>query len=123
MNSNEIKEITAYEFNGKIYKTKDLAVKAQMKGSSKVIFELTMPNVGSWNGQWSGRDNKYTIECKLPKDKLHLIGQSFYYNFGDGWGASVSCRLKGTEKATKKFCGYEWMVRSIIKNESIKLDK
>ena len=119
----EIKAVEAFEFNGKIYKTKELALKAKNKGASKVIFELTMPNVGSWNGNWTGANKKYTIEVKLPKDKLHLIGQSFYYNFGDGWGANVSCRLKGTEKPTNVFCGYEWMVRSIIKNEKIVLEK
>ena len=54
---------------------------------------------------------------------MHLIGESFYYNFGDGWGAKITCRAKGTEKPTKKFCGYEWMVRSIIKNGSIILER
>lgn len=120
---NEIKTVEAFEFNGKIYKTRELALKAKTKGASKVIFELTMPNVGSWNGNWTGANKKYTVELKLPKDKLHLIGQSFYYNFGDGWGANVSCRLKGTEKPTNIFCGYEWMVRSIIKNDKIILEK
>lgn len=119
----DITEVKAYEYNGKIYKTRELALKAKNKGASKVIFELTMPNVGSWNGQWSGKDNKYTIETKLTKDKMHLIGGSFYYNFGDGWGANITCRLKGTEKPTKKFCGYEWMVRSIMNRGSIILER
>jgi len=114
-----IKEVQAYEFDGRLYKTRDLANKAKERGSRKVIFELSMPNVGSWDGRWRGSKSKYTVESKLPKDKLHLIGKSFYYNFGDGWGASVSCRLKSRERPTNKFCGYEWMVKSIIKNEKI----
>ena len=115
-----IKKVEAYEFNGKLYKSEFDAEKAKSKGSLIVIFELTMPNVGSWNGQWSGKDKKYTVKRKLPKDKKHLIGKSFYYNFGDGWGASVFCRLANREKPTNIFCGYEWMVASIIKNECIK---
>ena len=26
-----------------------------------VCFELSMPNVGSWNGKWSGEDRRYII--------------------------------------------------------------
>jgi len=88
----------------------------------RVMFELTMPNVGSWNGQWNGRDSKYTIAHKLlKKDDNRIIGKSFYYNFGDGWGANVEVREAFLrEKATNKFCGYEWMIKSILKNGVIK---
>jgi len=57
----------------------------------RLIAELTMPNVGSWNGQWSGKNNKYTLVFSRTKNKKneHFIG-NYYYNFGDGWGCK--CR-------------------------------
>jgi len=102
----------------------------------RLIFELTMPNVGSWNGKWTGANDKYTIAYKPNKVDLkklpHLIkiidklkqGQNsnFYYNFGDGWGANVEVRLsKHREKATNKFCGYEWMIKSILEKGKIEI--
>ena len=84
------------------------------------IFELIMPNVGSWNGKWSGSSKNFTIKKRLPKEKEHLIGKSFYYDFGDGWGARIVCRAPILrERATGEFCGYTWMIDSILKNERI----
>jgi WD40 repeat protein len=61
-----------------------------------ICFELSMPNVGSWNGRWSGEGRCYARICKFGRSKTTkeqaakiLAGESFYYNFGDGWGASV----------------------------------
>lgn len=88
----------------------------------RVMFELTMPSNNSWNGKWSGENNKYTISKSLRKDKEHLIGQNFSYNFGDGWVANVECRLAlSREKASNKFCGYNWMIDSILWNGEIKI--
>lgn len=99
-----------------------------------LTFELTMPNVGSWNGQWTGSDKKYFI-VKSVSDRFFesnvkqlLNGKdvaSFYYNFGDGWGVNIE--LKSVTKAeqtrakknSKGFCGYEWMVDSIINHGEI----
>ena len=88
-----------------------------------ILFTLTMPNINTWNNTWSGVGNIY---AKTRPNKLvpnEVVGKSFYYNFGDGWGANVSCRLKGTEKPTNLFCGYNWMIRSIIQNNKIILEK
>lgn len=59
-------------------------------------FELTMPNVGSWNSKWTGADKRYYVIKKISKryfDAQEFFAQlkqagrdSFYYNFGDGWG-------------------------------------
>ena len=88
-------------------------------------FQLTMPNCGSWNGNWSGQDKKYyfhRIVSGAVGEKL-LDGKptkSWYYNFGDGWGANVSVEIidskvkKAREKVSAGFCGYEWMVREIL---------
>jgi len=91
-----------------------------------LLFELTMPNVGSWNGKWTGEKNVYAVKSSLSKKQVTaLLGdkeqESWYYNFGDGWGVNISCRIVTSAEATRVmkrssgFCGYEWMVTSIIK--------
>jgi hypothetical protein len=91
-----------------------------------------MPNVNSWNGRWSGEGRNYTICYTLCRKGAKELGKkildvgSFYYNFGDGWGASISVtEIPTKDKAKYKrksagFCGYDWMVRSIIDNLEIK---
>lgn len=95
-------------------------------------FELTMPNRGSWNGKWSGQDKKYFIIRSISmkyirsKDFLHRLTlsvnrrENFYYRWSDGWGANVcvevidSAEAKRRRKLSSGFCGYDWMVDSII---------
>lgn len=100
-----------------------------------VSFELTMPKVGSWNGKWSGEENKYFEIRSFSKKEIENSGsllnlivmpsKSFYYNFGDGWGANVKAEVINYPEAKKRrrissgFCGYEWMIDSIIKNDKI----
>lgn len=83
----------------------------------RLIAELTMPNVGSWNGKWTGERERYTKAISAPaKDAEKLIG-SYYYNFGDGWGANVEIRkAEPRERVTNNFCGYDWMISSIKNN-------
>ena len=92
-----------------------------------IVFELTFPNRGSWNGKWSGEKDKHIIvkkDYQVPKDR---IGKSYYYDFGDGWGASISVqRMNGNDKEYRRlkkknagFCGYDWMIDSIIINDEI----
>ena len=88
-------------------------------------FELTMPNIGSWNGKWTGSDKKYFV-IKRMKDKVadkimegaesipiyegfssKCIGSSpprknYYYNFGDGWGANICVEQVDAKEAAKK---------------------
>ena len=100
--------------------------------SMTLVFELSMPNVGSWNGNWTGANDCHVIIQKFGSSKKgiakaqELIDNSpYYYNFGDGWGASISVRcvsgpeIKSLKKANRGFCGYEWMVRSIKENGAI----
>lgn len=91
-----------------------------------ILFTLSMPNVGSWNGQWSGAGGRYAKTRKTPsKERLDLIfkgkdSASFYYNFGDGWGASVHAKIVTAAEANKAmhqsqgFCGYDWMIDEIM---------
>lgn len=92
------------------------------------IFELSMPNRGSWNGGWSGERDKYVRHRQLPlKGSTNVKnGSNHYYNFGDGWGANISVTIVDGVKAknqsikgSKGFCGYEWMIDSILNHGKI----
>ena len=60
----------------------------------------------------------------LPKDR---IGKTYSYDFGDGWVACISViKLNGNDKEYRQlkkrnagFCGYNWMVDSIIVYDEI----
>ena len=95
-------------------------------------FELTMPNVGSWNGKWTGESKKYFVVRKVNDDVANIIfkndtllQENFYYRFGDGWGANVCVEVVDFKEAQKRrrksagFAGYEWMIDSIIKHNEI----
>ena len=94
---------------------------------SALIFELSMPNLASWNGRWSGEGNVNAIvksmgSSKKAKAKIAglLQAKSWYHSFGDGWAASVSVReansseARAMRKKTRGFCGYDWMVNNIL---------
>lgn len=100
----------------------------------KVSFRLTMPNVASWNGKWTGADKKYyrikSFTSKKDKERIEqlLKGRdwaSWYYRWEDGWGASVIMQVIDAAEARKRlkqsagFCGYEWMIDSILKHDAI----
>ena len=93
-----------------------------------IVFELTFPNRGSWNSRWSGENDRHIITKKDSQVPADRIGQSYYYSFGDGWGACVSVRkMNGNDseyrqlkKCNAGFCGYGWMVDSIIVNNEIR---
>ena len=93
----------------------------------RVEFRLTMPSCGSWNGQWSQEKSLHTKICQIKEDKIEKLGivngTSWYYNFGDGWGASISARVMEKGERAKKsagFCGYDWMIDSIIEHNKIR---
>ena len=108
-----------------------------------ISFKLTMPNVGSWNGKWTGANNNYyiikSVSNKYFKENIEKLFEgkqtnNFYYNFGDGWRANIELeRIDCTEgrkrrKESKGFAGYDWMVDSIIKcgvidHKTIDIDK
>ncbi len=99
-----------------------------------IQFTLSMPNVGSWNGRWSGREKLYAVVRSFTGRrgqavaKAMLAKKSYYYNFGDGWGASVriseiaSHEARRVRKASQGFCGYEWMIDSIVRDGGIYTD-
>jgi hypothetical protein len=45
-------------------------------------FEITMPNVGSWNGSWSGKNNAhFAFRTLSKKDVLKILNGSDDRNF------------------------------------------
>jgi len=87
------------------------------------VFILTMPNRNSWNNKWTG-DGRGFYVVKRYTDKSPVLecvdkSNSHYYNFGDGWGASVEIKRVAREEAAKYkkrsegFQGYNWMVDQI----------
>lgn len=89
----------------------------------KVIFELSMPSNNSWNGKWSGDGASYTVAKVLTAEKAASLKPRYTYSFGDGWVAAVSIRdAAPREKPTNRFCGYEWMIHSILSRNMITAD-
>jgi len=93
-----------------------------------LVFELSMPNRGSWNGRWSGENDCYCIVKSIAsKEKCEalLAERSWYYDWDDGWGASISVKAVDASTARKYrknsrgFCGYDWMVDSILAHGAI----
>lgn len=98
-----------------------------------IVFELTMPNVGSWNGHWSGENDKHIIvkdeRYLRPKQKENLPKileqENFWYRWDDGWTACISVSkmfakdANKLKKQSRGFYGYDWMVESILKNGEI----
>lgn len=86
-----------------------------------IVFYLSMPGKGSWNGKWSGEGRLYarvSYERAVPRI---LWGKSYFYRWDDGWEACVSVEkvpaseARKIKKASVGFCGYDWMIRSIMK--------
>ena len=97
-----------------------------------LCFKLSMPGISSWNGKWSGSDDFYAVvknigSTKKAKEKGKEILKTGYYtySFGDGWRAGIDVtevNSKDTRKIrakSKGFCGYDWMVDSILMDGKI----
>ena len=97
-----------------------------------LAFELSMPNVGSWNGKWTGAGRPYVKVVNLgqsQKAKVKaqpILDKGYYrYDFGDGWAAGISVKAVTPREAgqlrrkSQGFCGYDWMVESIMQDGCI----
>jgi len=98
-----------------------------------LCFTLSMPNVGSWNGKWTGANNLYARIINFGKSKKatgkaqKILDKGYYhYNFGDGWSAGITIKQVDAKeankirRASKGFCGYDWMIDSIREHGIIK---
>jgi len=91
-----------------------------------LAFYLSMPGCPSWNGKWSGEGNLYvivkTFRSKKDIEKAERIKEKKYYSYRweDGWMAGIrieevdSNKAKKLRNKSKGFCGYDWMVDTII---------
>ena len=91
-----------------------------------LAFRLNMPGVNSWNGRWSGegRDHVKVVTFRgkagNAKGQQILSHGSYHYDFGDGWRARIdvekidSARAARIRRGQPTFCGYCWMVDSIL---------
>lgn len=92
-----------------------------------LAFELSMPNIGSWNGKSSGDDNKYIVTKTFRgkqdiENAIKIRDKGYYhYSWGDGWGAGIRVTQVDASEAARLrkrsagFCHYNWMIDSIIK--------
>ena len=88
----------------------------------RIEFRLSMPNVGSWNGRWSGEGRNYTIVRKISDSWVSKLlsgknSASWSHRWGDGWSAHISARIVPVGERLKKsdgFYGYDWMVSNIL---------
>lgn len=88
-----------------------------------LCFELDMPKVNTWNGQYTGAKNKRYIFCKLLDKYAQPIldgPKEHLYDFEDGWMARVAVsavtakQRREMEKVNCGFGRYDWMVSEIV---------
>jgi hypothetical protein len=93
---------------------------------TRVEFKLAMPNKGSWDNKWSGESRNYTLVKELDDDRAtQLDGRSWSYGWPDGWRAEITARLvheASTLPPSHGFHGYDWMVESILRYDTIYAD-
>lgn len=93
-------------------------------------FKLSMPGCPSWNGKWSGEGRNYVIVRDFSKKSDNIANDilkngDYGYSWSDGWYASInvsevtSKEKRQLKKNSNGFCGYDWMIDSIIKNGKI----
>ena len=94
-----------------------------------IVFELSMPNKGSWNGRWS-QEGQLFVRTRPERDvPRECWDKSFYHRWDDGWTACVTttrmtaAEARKLERKTKGFCGYDWMIESIIRHGDIRYER
>lgn len=90
-----------------------------------IAFTLTMPGRNTWNGRWSGDEDLFVVIKNFRKPPTAFKLGYYSYNFGDGWQAAINVQevtspaARKMRKQSKGFCGYEWMIDSIIRDGQI----
>lgn len=106
------------------------SIEIRPRGSMHFAFTLSMPGVNSWNGRWSGENRVHarvkSFSARSWKEKLVKLVGYHTYSFGDGWMAGVDVTVvdadtkKKLQKASAGFCGYDWMIDSLIHHGEIR---
>jgi hypothetical protein len=100
------------------------------RGNMHFAFILSMPSNNSWNGRWTGEEQVWarvkSFSSRDFKEKLVKLVGDHRYAFGDGWVACVTVEVVEADekrKLLKKsagFCGYDWMINSLIDHGEIR---
>ena len=87
-------------------------------------FKLSFPVFNTWNNQFTGAGKDYSVKRNVKKDIATKIlkKKNFSYNFKDGWVTNIEVE-QSRKKVSNTFYCYEWMVDSIIKNNTIIIEK
>jgi hypothetical protein len=109
--------------------TTDQRVEIRPRGSMHFAFTLSMPSTGGAS-RWSGEERVYvrvkSFTQRSWKETLAKLVGYHSYAFGDGWRAAVTVRVVDADekkKLLKKsagFCGYDWMINSLIDHGEIR---
>jgi len=84
---------------------------------TEILFELSLPNNSSVRDIYA-RTVKGIARGKNKYPNLEEKG--YYYKFSNGYGAHINVRYvqkneaKDKMKKSKGFCGYDWMIDSIL---------
>jgi hypothetical protein len=92
-----------------------------------LAFVLSMPGRSSWDDRWSGQDALHADFASVSKGTADRVLEkgSYSYSWGDGWCAAVQVSqpdviaLRKMRRTSKGFCGYGWMITSIIEKGRI----
>lgn len=98
-----------------------------------ICFRLTVPKVRIRNGNFKGNDNIYAKVInfyRYSKEQMEqarkILKKKHYHSWwNDGWKISVSVMKVNAKEARKikresyGFCGYDWMIDSIILSQKI----
>lgn len=99
-----------------------------------LAFVLSMPGCASWNGRWSGEGRLFAVvksfsTLKAKEKAREILAQGYFsYGWSDGWRAAIQVKevsgneVRAIRKKSQGFCGYEWMIDSIIKRGKIMAD-
>jgi hypothetical protein len=96
-----------------------------------LAFVLSMPNKGSWDGKWTSESKYFAKALSVSKKEADKVLEKpyYFYNFGDGWSARISVEVvtpsqkRTIQKKSAGFCGYDWMIDSIIEHGDIRVEK
>lgn len=90
-----------------------------------LLFSLSMPNPPSWNGKWSLAHEKHTrarsfTDAEFDNLPKNIVG-THSYRWNDGWTAQIDVTVTDSAQAKERhlknsagFCGYDWMINSLI---------
>lgn len=97
-----------------------------------IVFSLSFPTNGAWNGKFTGEGNLYakTKDIRNKDEVSSLIkGSPYSYRWDDGWTVLIEVyEMNGKEvtkirRKSKGFMGYDWMIKSILEHRKILTDK